>query len=184
MYNKGSFNSLHYNRQSLTQSPVVANARMAMRSSKVETRIHKYNKGSSSMAMGSKGQGLTIKAGGTSEAHIVASSPLVNQIIEKYITSKPSHMIMRGIADHALSGEEYIELVDHQGKPLVLEPSDELLIDTCNMTVTVNGVNGMKYFSDNSRFFLLNQGINDIIYTDASNKRTVEIDVLWKDRWL
>ena len=61
---------------------------------------------------------------------------------------------------------------------------DELVIDTCEMTVSVNGQNMMKFVSNDSEFFSLLPGDNEIIYTDGVTTRKVSIDILWKDRWV
>jgi hypothetical protein len=52
------------------------------------------------------------------------------------------------------------------------------------MTVSVNGQNMMKFVSDDSEFFSLLPGDNEIIYTDGVTTRKVSIDILWKDRWV
>ena len=58
---------------------------------------------------------------------------------------------------------------------------DELIIDTEHMTVTLNGVNIVDRVSDDSAFFKLQPGENDIIVEGGT---TADVKVLWKDRWL
>ncbi len=58
---------------------------------------------------------------------------------------------------------------------------DELIIDTEHMTVTLNGANIIDRVSDDSAFFKLQPGENDIIVEGGT---TADVKVLWKDRWL
>lgn len=104
----------------------------------------------------------------------------------KLITGQPreSSLTMDSYGRHSLHGESMIKFTDRNGLPLVLRPGDELVIDTCEMTVTVNGINQMRYTSQDSDFFNLLRGNNEIVYTDGSSSRRVSIDILWKDRWV
>ena len=56
---------------------------------------------------------------------------------------------------------------------------DELIIDTDNMTVTINGENAIMYLADSSTFFTLSAA--DIIRYEGTG--TADIRLLWKDRW-
>ena len=58
---------------------------------------------------------------------------------------------------------------------------DELIIDTEHMTVTLNGENIIDRVSDDSAFFELEPGENDIIVEGGT---TADVKILWKDRWL
>lgn len=62
-----------------------------------------------------------------------------------------------------------------------MKPGDELIIDTEHMTVTLNGVNIVDKVSDESVFFKLKDGENDVIVEGGT---TADIKILWKDRWL
>lgn len=62
-----------------------------------------------------------------------------------------------------------------------MRPGDELIIDTEHMTVTLNGVNIVDRVKDDSIFFKLKAGINDIVVEGGT---TADIRILWKDRWL
>lgn len=94
-------------------------------------------------------------------------------------TSDPAEMEMLGEANQVISGESIIVL-----EGVALAPGDELIIDTEKMTVTINGINGMKHFSVDSEFFTLLNGDNVVIYSDNQTVRDVNIDIIWKDRWL
>lgn len=78
-----------------------------------------------------------------------------------------------------LSGEQVMRFED-----LVLRPGDELVIDTCDMTVTLNGENAMEFFAADSEFITLLNGENIIEYNDESDTRNISFDIIWKDRWL
>lgn len=58
---------------------------------------------------------------------------------------------------------------------------DELIIDTEHMTVTLNGANIIDRVSDESAFFKLQPGVNDITVEGGT---TADVKILWKDRWL
>lgn len=64
---------------------------------------------------------------------------------------------------------------------LILQPGDELIIDTDAMTVTLNGENAVAYVTDNSIFFKLAPG--DSMLNFAGGEQA-DIRILWKDRWL
>lgn len=90
-----------------------------------------------------------------------------------------SNIRMEAAANQVLAGESAISL-----EGIILKPGDELIINTCDMTVTLNGQNAMEYFSDDSEFFNLLNGINTIIYNDGNDERDVSFNIIWKDRWL
>lgn len=62
-----------------------------------------------------------------------------------------------------------------------MAPGDELIIDTEHMTVTLNGENAINLVKDESIFFKLKQGSNDIVVEGGT---MADIRILWKDRWL
>jgi hypothetical protein len=82
-------------------------------------------------------------------------------------------------ANAIVAGESLIRLLN-----INLKPNDELIINTCDMTVTINGQNGMRFFSVDSDFFSLLQGANTIIYSDNASSRNIYLDLIWKDRWI
>lgn len=90
-----------------------------------------------------------------------------------------AEVVLTASAQQAVQGEAVIAL-----EGLTLAVGDELIINTIDMTVTVNGQNGMKYFSPYSEFFTLLNGANTLIYSDTVAARKINFDVIWKDRWL
>ena len=124
----------------------------------VKGTIVKYNTGTSEIWSGSQGEGtkVFIVEGGTSNIRMYTE------------------------ANQVLAGESVISL-----EGIILKPGDELVINTCDMTVTLNGQNAMEYFSNESDFFTLLNGLNSLIYSDDSNSsRNISFDIIWKDRWL
>lgn len=117
----------------------------------------KYDKGTSSMALDSKVEGTKVYI----------------------VTSDISSMMLNTEANQSLAGESIITL-----EGISLKPGDELIINTCDMTVTINGQNAMEYFSNDSEFFTLLNGINALVYSDSNSSRNISFDVIWKDRWL
>jgi len=135
---------------------------MAIRGSAEATKIHRCD-GAASLIMRGTANALVIKDGGVGLAE----------------------MKMTTFADQLIQGEVIINLRDDQTNTwLALAPGDELIINTDEMTVTVNSQNGMRYFSMDSDFFKLLSGENKIVYSDGSGSRDVLVDIIWKDRWL
>jgi len=123
----------------------------------IKGTIVKYNTGTSEIWSGSQGEGtkVFIVEGGT------------------------SNIRMETAANQVLAGESVITL-----EGIVLKPGDELVINTCDMTVTLNGQNAMEFFSNESEFFTLLNGINTLVYSDSNSNRKISFDIIWKDRWL
>ena len=60
----------------------------------------------------------------------------------------------------------------------------ELIIDTENMTVTLDGQNVMMHLCRDSEFFMLNPEVNEIMYTSSNQNNRADIRTLHKDAWL
>lgn len=96
------------------------------------------------------------------------------------LEAEPVYAISEMSAKSAdIYGIDIISLPD-----LVLKPGQELIIDTDNMTVTLDGQNAIHLLSDDSVFFFLAQGEDLITYADNSGSRQANLKVMWKDRWL
>lgn len=67
---------------------------------------------------------------------------------------------------------------------LVIPPGGDLVIDTEEMTVTLNGEDVTRYFGADSEFFKLKPGENIVIYEDGVQNRDISYKILWKDLWL
>ena len=95
------------------------------------------------------------------------------------VETEAAALVMLTQATHQLSGEQMMRFED-----LALRPGDELVINTCDLTVTLNGQNAMEYFAADSEFITLLNGENTIEYNDESESREISFDIIWKDRWL
>jgi hypothetical protein len=67
---------------------------------------------------------------------------------------------------------------------LVITPGGDLVIDTEQMTVTLNGDDVTRFFDADSEFFKLKPGDNIVLYEDGQENRDISYKILWKDLWL
>lgn len=95
-----------------------------------------------------------------------------------YSDAGNSSIELNSYAIGSLLGEDYVEI-----SGLVLRPGQEVEIDMCNLTVTVNGENAMHLMSPDGDFFDFLIGNNEIDI-EATGAGTVSVDTYWKDRWL
>lgn len=105
------------------------------------------------------------------DASAVATSIILIEDLNSEITFEAE-----GIG--SLLGEEYIEI-----KGFVLRPGQEIEINTCDLTATINGENAIHLLTEDGDFFDFLPGENDI-KIDAVGAGSVSIDTYWKDRWL
>ena len=78
-----------------------------------------------------------------------------------------------------------IFITEHIHLPsLILRPGELLIIDTDNMTITVNGQNVMRHLSRDSEFFLFSPENNDVTFQNATPTGQANITMLWRDTWL
>lgn len=182
--NRRPFNRAGFNRLSQTTQGAGGITLMKMKAAPVTARrdiVALLNPASSKMTGTCKA--TNVKYAGGSAALIMSGSGKATKVI--YASAGYSEMIMSGSADSIVQGEAVINLRDDQtGTWLSLSPGDELIINTEEMTVTINSQNGMRYFSTDSDFFSLLSGANTIVYGDLAGSRKVSVDVIWKDRWL
>lgn len=96
--------------------------------------------------------------------------------------TKPSPVALDVVFDASavasMLGEEYIELVG-----ITLRPGEQLEIDTCALTATINGQNVMHLLSNDGDFFDFFPGAN-VIEVEATGAGAVAVDTFWKDKWL
>ncbi|MEJ8786101.1 phage distal tail protein [Peptoniphilus sp. HCN-40583] len=78
----------------------------------------------------------------------------------------------------SMLGQEYIEL-----SGITLRPGEQLEIDTCALTATINGQNVMHLLSNDGDFFDFFPGANEI-EIEATGAGAVAVDTFWKDKWL
>nr|WP_315022879.1 phage tail domain-containing protein [uncultured Aminipila sp.] len=115
-------------------------------------------------------------ASGRAEMSLKSSGNATKELIG---VGNIANMKMTSAASSSLAGEAVIHLLG-----LVLAPKDELIINTTDMTITLNGENAMEYFSSDSEFFSLISGENIIVYNDSNSSRKASLNITWKNRWL
>lgn len=89
-----------------------------------------------------------------------------------------SEIVYEAKAMASLVGEEYIEIAG-----FTLRPGQEIIIDTCELTATIDGENAIHLLTPDGDFFDFLPGQNDIEVT-AIGGDNISIDTYWKDRWL
>lgn len=96
--------------------------------------------------------------------------------------TKPDPVMLDVVFDASavasMLGQEYIEL-----NGITLRPGEQLEIDTCALTATINGQNVMHLLSRDGDFFDFFPGANEI-EIEATGAGAVAVDTFWKDRWL
>lgn len=177
MFNRQPFNQGKFNASSLQAIGNNGIALMNMGSNIIRVSKIISAKGVCDLQM--KGASDITKIKYSSTISNVKSDSRANGTKVYVVSSDVSSMKMETLSNQYLSGESFILLEN-----INLKPHDELIINTCDMTVTINGQNAMQYFSVDSDFFKLNNGVNEIIYSDDELDRNVSLDIIWKDRWL
>lgn len=105
---------------------------------------------------------------------------LCGESLRRFLTATPIVPINLGAKGMAaMFGYSTIEL-----PRLVVPPNGDLVIDTEEMTVTLNGEDVTRYFGSDSEFFKLKPGENIVIYEDSVQNRNISYKILWKDLWL
>jgi len=133
--------------------------------------------GQASMKLGSLTDGTIIKY--STASAVLTMSGVADGTKVFIVSTGTAALVIMTQATHQLSGEQVMRFED-----LVLCPGDELVINTCDLTVTLNGLNAMEYFAADSEFITLLNGKNIIEYNDESTSRDISFDIIWKDRWL
>lgn len=177
MFNRQPYNRGKFNKPSAQTTSISGLSILKLSGEPVKPQQVMSSYGMSALILRSTSNATNIKNSVGSATLILDSKASPTKI--HYGIANISDIQLQTKGEHTLAGEKTIKL-----SGLILKPGDELVIDTCEMTVTVNGQNMMKFVSDDSEFFSLLPGDNEIIYTDGVTTRKVSIDILWKDRWV
>lgn len=177
MFNRQPYNRGKFNTPSVQTASNSGISVLKLAGNEVKPQQDMTSFGTTAMVLRTLNDATNIKSSSAFVNLMMASKGTQTKIC--YGIANISDIQLQTKSEHALSGEELISLPE-----LVLEPGDELVIDTCEMTVSVNGQNMMKFVSNDSEFFSLLPGDNELIYTDGVDTRKVSIDILWKDRWV
>lgn len=172
-YNVGKFNV-----KNSEVSSVNANGDLALNSNVSSILVDKY--------IGRTQSNIEVSANAKAYASIMGISAKAE--VEMYAKAWAANLVYGGdlggemaidsYAVGSLLGEDYVEITG-----LSLKPGQEVEIDMCNLTVTVNGENAMHLMSTDGDFFDFLVGKNDI-EIEAIGANGVQIDTYWKDKWL
>lgn len=178
MFNRQPFNRAKFNVSSTQSTGASGLAQMNLGSNKVNaTRVISAS-GLSTLSLKGSSDATINKYSDISKADLTMGHIATGTKVF-IVPGNQADMIMGTYGSQTLSGEQVIKMEN-----MVLKPGDEMIINTCDMTVTINGQNAMKYLSGDSDFISLLNGLNTLIYTDNSSSRKASFNVIWKDRWL
>lgn len=172
-FNLGKFNVQHNSNQTVGYINAVSGASCI---SNV-----RYNTNANINAESGTNKIIAIKSTPASAVGINAISGLSGRNIRAQVATLDNVDAVSGMTVRAVSviGIQFISLPD-----IVLEPGETLIIDTDRMTVTIDGENAIHLLSGDSEFFFLAQGENIITYSDNSNSRNINLNAMWKNRWV
>ena len=176
MFNRQPFNRGKFN---ISSGSTIGNSGIAIMKMDIGASVNKTISANSiiNLIMKENTEGTIIKY---SSGSIELLSNTQGEGTKVFIVSSDiSNLKMTTEGNQLLAGESIITL-----EGLNLRPGDELIINTLDMTITINGQNAMEYFSNDSDFFTLLNGLNTLIYNDSNSSRNISFDVIWKDRWL
>ncbi|NLY46805.1 MAG: hypothetical protein GX053_12590 [Tissierella sp.] len=177
MFNRQPYNRGKFNVSSAVSTSANGIGLMVMNSNTVNSNKIISANGFANLYMKDNAEGTNVKYNlGTTGLALNSFSDATKMFIA---SSDMSSLVLGTEANQTLSGESVIDL-----EGIILRPGEELVINTIDMTVTINGQNAMEYFSNDSEFFNLLNGLNTLIYNDSNSSRNVSFDVIWKDRWL
>ena len=172
-FNRGSFNRKHSQSTTITATALVElgseirGVSIAQYASDLEAELELTAQSLSTLRKHSKGD-AEFMLGANSDSTIKMFN----------IGKLDSEMEITADALGSTLGEEFIAL-----EGIVLRPNEELVINTCDLTATINGENAISSLTVGSDFFDFLSGDNDVIIS-GENSRGMTVDVYWKDRWL
>ncbi len=172
------FNVGKFNVKNSEIASVNGNSNLVLESKISKFLVDKYiSKAEASIELGSKAN-LYIRITGI-ESNVdmeMNSKALSSNLV--YASEAIGDLTIDAYGVGSLLGEDYVEIAG-----LVLKPGQEVEIDMCNLTVTVNGENAMHLMSTDGDLFDFLIGDNDI-EIEAVGANGVQIDTYWKDKWL
>ena len=96
----------------------------------------------------------------------------------KFVDSTINMLMLATALGYKTYGTKELELQN-----INLVAGDEVVINTDDMTVTINGQNATMFLTADSNFFKLKPGEN-LISVDGAGKSIADAYIIWKDRWL
>lgn len=173
MFNRSAYNRTSFNRSSSIVFEWLATANAETDASAAVKIIRHLNGAVEAVA---KARGVIIRVVLPSAIAEAESSS-----VGDYIRILFFDAMAEAVATATATGVSTYGSITMQFPGLTMTAGDELIIDTGHMTITLNGANVIDLLSDDSEFFKLKPGENDIIVEGGT---TADIKVLWKDRWL
>jgi len=177
MFNRQPYNRGKFNRPSTGLIGNSGIALMVLGSNEVKAERTISASTTSRLTMGQQSKITLVKYAETLSDLMMKSNAKITKVY--IVTAEDAYMVLNTKADQSIAGESFI-ILDNLG----LGKNDELMINTCDMTITINGNNAMEHFDSESDFFNFLSGINTLVYSDTNASRDISFDVIWKDRWL
>lgn len=177
MYNRTRFNHTAYNR---TLS--VAYQWTAVVSGSTETQAH------CNLSIVFSAEKATAESFATGTCRIVVFPSSVAEVTTEAIADYMKTIFFQSLAE-VITEANGTTVSIYELSLLLIEKinmvaGDMLVIDTEHMTVTLNGINVVDKIVDDSIFFDLKPGLNQISVESVGSASTAEIKIIWKDRWL
>ena len=172
-YNLGKFN-----RKGSQASAITGSSTIEVNSNIDDVKIKLFAKGlTSSLNMDAIAIGLLYKYfKGLTEFELNTNSNATLKLFNINILTSDIELQAEALGSNI--GEEFIALED-----IRLRPGEEMVINTCDLTATINGENAISSLTVGSDFFDFLAGENDVIIS-GENSNGLTVDVYWKDRWL
>lgn len=175
MFNRSSFNKTAFNKLTSVVSPVIylgGTTRASVIAEALRLNLSFNIIGSSAGSSGAGGYfSIKLQFGAQTAA---ASEGLAEYIRGRYVSALIT----------AISTAQAIQLSGYDEEimsftALGMAPGDELVIDTENMTVLLNGENALNKLTDESAFFTIEKGTSIAV----ERQGTADVTIIWKDRW-
>lgn len=172
-FNRGSFNRKHSQSTTITATALVElnsdvrDVNLTQFASDLETELELTARSLSTLRKYSKGDAEFMLGANSSSTIKMFNIGMLDSDVEVMADALGSTL-----------GEEFIAL-----EGIVLRPGEEMVINTCDLTATINGENAISSLTVGSDFFDFLSGDNDVIIS-GENSRGMTVDVYWKDRWL
>ena len=177
MYNRARFNHTPYNRSTVLEFQWKASVD-GVAAVKAEINIcFSFNIDPASGI--SDGSGLFIR---------IIFPDSISEALSETLAAYVRVFMYEGIAE-AISGSSGTKVSLYELATMLIQninmaAGDTLIIDTDHMTVTLNGVNVVDKISDESEFFDLKPGLNEIAVSSKTAASKADVKILWKDKWL
>jgi len=177
MFNKQPFNKGKFNTSSVEGGSLFG---------EINISLNLSGKLSVVRAMGGKADILLNTGGSVIRAQALKGNPSIelsasNKLLVRSRQLEGTSNINVETQSEGFNTYEY-EVMKFSG--LVLTPGDELIIDTGEMTVELNGQNVIQYFSRDSDFFSIKPGENIVVYESGNTNNKADVKILWKDAFL